>query len=1061
VNCVLQDSYGFIWFGTDDGLSKYDGYDFAVYKHNPDDLHSLSHNRVWSLFEDSSGVLSIGTYGGGLNRFNRDTRQFTRYDADDFQNVTDEPEEFRNVVWAIDEHPAGVLWIATYGGGLVKFELETGAFTSYAPDPEDPEFWGHEWITALLVDRSGMLWLGTDSEGLDRFDPTTERFTIYRHDPSDPTSLGSDWITAILQDRSGQIWIGTNGAGLDRFDPGRGTFSHYRHNPDDPRSPGDNYIWSLSEDPTGLLWIGTGSGGLEAFDPDNETFVHFRHDPADSRSLSSDRIRWIHQDRSGTLWVGTRGGGVNKSDPASGRFTHYRGDPDDPRRPSDYRVLALLEDEHGTLWIGTASGGLDALDRETGEWRHYRHDPADPDSLGNNSILAMHRDSSGILWLGTEDGFHRFDPDTGRFERLTHNPPDPGDVKQHTIYTIYEDSQGILWLGTHGRGLSAFDPTTGEFAYHLQYSDPEAESWEEGGLSNNWVHGVVEDASGILWIGTQDGLNTYDRETGQWHWLQQEPSDPHSLSHNWVMSLYQDRSGALWVGTLGGGLNRLVLPEGHRDDVSEGEGSDPATGTFVHYTERDGLANDMVLHILEEDRGSLWIATANGLSRYDLRTETFKTYDAGDGLPINEFSAAYASRGGELFFGGINGLLSFYPDQMKDNPYVPPVVLTSLQQNGVAVEAGQAPEDLKAVTLRWPNNSFEFGFVALNYTQPEKNQHAYKLEGFDRSWNYIGNRRFGRYTNLPGGTYALTLKGSNNDGVWNEEGTSIRLTIVPPFWQTWWFWGIVALTLLGSAFGGYRLRVRSLETRSHELQRQVEERTAELRLEVDQRIQAEEALRQREREKAITEERQRLARDLHDAVTQTLFSTSLIAEVLPQIWERNPADGRRRLEQVRQATRSALAEMRTLLLELRPTGLAEADLGDLLRQLADATSGRGHVSVEVEVMGRCSLPPDVHMALYRIAQEALNNIAKHARAGQAVVRLECGFSPAGEAGGTGTATLSITDDGRGFDLNTIPPGRLGLGIMRERAETVGAELEIVSEVGQGTEVRVVWKEEGG
>jgi len=1040
VNCILQDSYGFIWFATDDGLNRYDGDSFTVYKHNPDDLHSLSHNSVWSLFEDSAGVLWVGTFGGGLNRFDRDTEQFARYDADDFQNITDEPEEFRNVVWAIDEHPAGVLWIATYGGGLVRFDLEMERFTSYAPDPADPEFWGHEWITAMFIDQSGLLWIGTSAAGLDRFDPATEQLTTYRHAPNDPTSLGYDRITEILQDRSGQIWIGTNGRGLDRFDPETETFSHYRHDPDDPASLGDNYIRSMSEDPAGLLWIGTGNGGLDTFDPNNETFVHSRHDHTDPRSLSSNRIRWISQDQSGILWVGTQGGGVNKSDPASARFAHYRGDLDDPQRPSDYQVLTLYEDEEGLLWIGT-SGGLDALDRETGEWRHYRHDPADPHSLGNNSVQAIHQDSSGIFWLGTADGFYRFDPHTDRFERLPHNPPDPGDVKRETIYAIAEDSEGILWLGTYGRGLSEFDPVTGEFAYHQQEWDPDTGLPEQHPLSSNFVRDVVEDGSGNLWIGTQEGLNIYDRETGQWNVFQHDPSDPHSLSHDWITFLYQNRSGVLWVCTQGGGLDKLNI----------------ASGTFTHYTEQDGLANDMVWDILEDDRGTLWIGTANGLSMFDPRTETFKTYDASDGLPINEFSAAYASRSSELFVGGINGFVSFYPDQMEDNPYVPPVVLTSLQQNGVEVNAGQAPEDLTEVTFRWPDTSFEFGFTALNYTLPEKNQHAYKLEGHDKTWNYIGNRRFGRYTNLPGGTYTLKLKGSNNDGLWNEEGTSIRVTIVPPFWQTWWFWGIVALVLAGGAFGGYRLRVRSLETRSHALQRQVDEQTAELRSEIDQRIQAEEALRQREREKAVTQERNRLARELHDSVTQALYGVTLYSQAAAGHLALGDADRvAEHLSELQDTAQEALAEMRLLVFELRPPILEEQGLLVALQARLQAVEGRAGVRTEFRTDVEERLPLDVEEGLYRIAVEALNNALKHAQAQNIKVHLHQREPPGG------TVTLEITDDGIGFDPATAcQRGGLGLSAMEERAEAIGAMLRIESEIGSGTEMSVVWEEDEG
>ncbi len=987
-------------------------------------------------------MLWIGTYGGGINRFERNTGQFTRYDTDDFQNITDEPEEYRNAVMRIDEYPTGILWIATHGGGLVKFELETETFTSYAPDPVDPDFWGHEWITALLVDSSGMLWLGTSSEGLDRFDPATGQTTSYRHNPKNPDSLGHDWITEIIQDRSGVIWIGTNGLGLDRFDPETESFTHYRHDPADPHSLSSDYIWSIVEDSRGIYWIGTSSGGLNIFNPMSETFVHVHHDANDPNSLSSERIQSLFVSQSGILWVGTQGGGVNKSDPASGRFTHYRGDPDDPQRPSDYPVSSLLEDEDGTLWIGTAGSGLDSLDRETGVWRHYRHDPADPLSPAKDTVLAIHKDAAGTLWIGTGWGFYRFDRQTGSFDQLPHNPPDPGDVKTETINSIYEDQVGILWLGTRGRGLSEFDPATGTFSYHQHGWDPDTGLPEQYPLSSNFVQDIVEDGPGTLWIGTQEGLNIYDRETGQWSVFQHDPSDPHSLSHNQVTSLYKDRSGTLWIGT-NAGLNRY----------------NSETGTFIRYREQDGLANDNVFDILEDDQGALWITTANGLSRFDPHTETFKSYGAKDGLPINEFGSAYKSESGELIFGGINGFMSFFPDQMEDNPYVPPVVLTSLQQNGLDVKTGQAPEDLKAVTLRWPDNSFEFGFAALNYTQSEKNQHAYMLEGFDRNWNTIGTRRFGRYTNLPGGTYTLRLKGSNNDGVWNEEGSSIKVTVVPPFWGTWWFWGIMALILAASALGGYRLRVRTLQMRGRELERQIEQ-------EIEQRMQVEEALRESEMERAVAAERSRLARELHDAVTQTLFSASLIAEALPTLWDRDQEMGRERLAMLRQMSRGALAEMRTLLLELRPAVLVETSLEDLLRQLGEAVTGREGVGVTVEVEGRCELPADLHVALYRIAQEALNNVVRHAKASQVAVSLRCApcVPPSSSQEGEGAGVkveLVINDDGQGFDPGNVPPEHMGLGIMRERAEAVGAQLEIISQIDQGTQVTVVWSEDNG
>jgi len=1044
VNCILQDTKGFMWFGTDDGLNKYDGYSVTVYKHNPDDPHSLSHNRVWSLFEDSSGVLWVGTYGCGLNRFDRDSApgasggQFTRYDAEDFQNITDEPEEYRNVIEAIGEHPAGLLWIATYGGGLVKFDLDTETFTSYAPDPDDPNFWGHEWISAMLVDRSGNVWIGTHSEGLDRFDPTTGQITSYRSDPSDPDSIGHDWITDIIQDRSGQIWIGTDGGGLERFEPETDRFTHYRHDPSDPHSLSDNHLWSIAEDASGMLWIGSRRGGLDAYDPKSETFTHFQHDPTNPNSLSSDRIRSIYQGQSGLVWVGTQGGGVNKSDPASGRFIHYRGDIEDPQRPSDYQVLTLHEDADGVIWIGTAGSGLDALDRETGEWRHYRRDPADPNSLGNDTVLAIHEDSSGVLWIGTNEGLYRFDRQAERFDRMPHNPPDPGDVKRETVYSIAEDRQGILWLGTRGRGLSEFDPVTGAFVYHLQEWDPDTEAWDQHTLSSNYIRDIVEDASGRLWVGTADGLNTYDRQTDQWHRFQQDPSDSRSLSHNWIISLYQDQSGVLWIGTQGGGLNSLVL--------SECEVSDTATCSFTHYLEQDGLANNTVWDILEEG-GYLWIGTANGLSLFDRRTETFKSYDASDGLPINEFRVALESDSGEVFFGGTNGFMSFHPDQMVDNSYVPPVVLTSLQQSGKEVDAGRALEDLKEVTFHWPDNSFEFGFAALNYIQPEKNQHAYLLEGFDKDWNHIGTRRFGSYTNLPGGTYKLRLKGSNNDGMWNEEGVSIQVTIVPPFWQTWWFWAAIALVLVAGAVCGYRLRIRSLETRSRQLESKVEARTSQLRREIDQRIQAEEALRQGEREKAVSDERQRLARELHDSVTQALYGITLYSQAAAGQLSLGHADRvAEQLRELQDTSLEALAEMRLLIFELRPPVLEKEGLVTTLQARLQAVEGRVGLKTKFKVDGEIHLSHETEEGLYRIAQEALNNALKHAHARNITVDLRQAER---------AVTLEVTDDGAGFDPATARErGGVGLSAMEERAVELRGHLTLKSGPGEGTRVIV-------
>ena len=556
------------------------------------------------------------------------------------------------------------------------------------------------------------------------------------------------------------------------------------------------------------------------------------------------------------------------------------------------------------------------------------------------------------------------------------------------------------------------------------------------------VKEIRQGPEGSLWIGTTGGLIRWDPDKGRLDHYDHDANDPGSLSSSLVMSVFQDRSGTLWVGTFGGGLNRF-------EQDSE---------TFTRYREQNGLPNDVIYGILEDDRGHLWLSTNMGLSRFDPQTEEFANYDMYDGLQSNEFNAGayFQNESGEMFFGGINGFNAFYPERIEENPFVPPIVLTALTQDGQELMPGRAAENIKEAVISWPNNFIEFEFTALNFSQPDKNQYAYMLQDFDDDWNYIGTRRFGRYTNLPGGNYLLRIIGSNDDGIWNMEGVSVMITVVPPFWESWWFQGMALLILAGIVVGAYRRKVRGIETQTRELESQVNERTAELlrtnellTQEIAERRRAEEALAQQAVEAAVLAERNRLARELHDAVTQTLFSAGLIAEVVPRAWEADPESGRQQLEQVRLLTRGALAEMRALLLELRPEALAEAKMEDLLLQLGRAMSSRTGIPVSVSTNGGSTLPPLVQITFYRITQEALNNASKHSDASEVCVVLNC--KP-------GRATLSIQDDGRGFDVDRIPPGHLGVGIMRERAASIDARLTITSEPGKGTTIVIDWPE---
>lgn len=1217
VLCMLQDSKGFLWFGTWDGLNKYDGYSFTVYKYDPEDPYSLGDNTVWSMVEDRAGVLWVGT-GRGLDKFDRETGRFVHY-----QNDPGDPRSMSgNRVSSVYEDHSGALWVGTEDG-LNRFERNTKQFTHYRNDPGDPRSLGNDTVRSIYEDRAGVLWIGTRG-GLDRFDRETGYFTHYRSDPNDPYSLSGDTVVAIHEDQAGAFWIGTTSRGLNRFDRETGRFTPYRYHPNDPRSLSSDAVTAIYEDQSGTLWIGTSEDGLNQFDRESEEFIHYQHDPGDPGSLSNDRVWSIYEDRSGVLWIGTNGGGLNTFDVRRRGFVRYQHDPNDPDSLGYNDVLGIYEDTSGALWIGTAGGGLDRLDRETGRFTHYRNDPNDPYSLSGDFVVALYVDRAGVLWAGTYgQGLNRFDQETDHFIHYQHDPNNPRSLSDNVVYSIYEDRSGVLWIGTLGGGLDQFDRQTESFThYKSDLADPQS-------LSGDDIRSIYEDPAGALWIGTDEGLNRFDRATGRFTRYQHDPNNPNSLGDDLVLSVHQDQLGVLWIGTNGSGLDKL----------------DPKTGTFAHYREKDGLPNNVVYGILEDNRGNLWLSTNKGISKFDPRTEVFKNYDVKDGLQSNEFNGGsyHQSKNGEMFFGGVNGLTAFYPENIKDNPYIPPIVLTSLTRGGENVEPGMATESVKEVSFRWPNNFFEFEFAALSYSRPEKNQYAYMLERFDKDWNYIGTRRFGKYTNLPGGTYTLRLKGSNSDGTWNEEGISVIVTIVPRFWETWWFRGCMALVLVGGVVGGYRLRVRNIEARSRELEKQVEERTraleqrtqeleertheterrrqelealyradAELHrhLRLDEVLQAlvdiavdvlqadksavlvwdeggerlvvrvargfnpetiaplsfareegiagqvaasgqpavvEDLLNDLRREDerpevlhailfngirsfmhlpvkikseifgvfnvsytkprafgedeqrlfmalaqraglaienaqlyeqahqlAVVEERGRLARDLHDAVTQTLFSSSLIAEALPTLWESDQKEGRQLLKELRQLSRGALAEMRTLLLELRPAALVEANLGDLLRQLAEAVTGRTGMPVTVLVENLCAFSSEVHVALYRIAQEALNNVVKHANASRVEVSLRCtplsspfqGERPELRASslpvlGEGLrvrAELRVSDDGCGFDPSCVPPDRLGLGIIRERAQAIGATLQIQSRPGHGTQIVVTWEE---
>jgi signal transduction histidine kinase/serine phosphatase RsbU (regulator of sigma subunit)/streptogramin lyase len=572
----------------------------------------------------------------------------------------------------------------------------------------------------------------------------------------------------------------------------------------DPYSLSDDNIRYIYEDRIGQLWLGT-RDGLNRFDSDRQTFIRYYNDPANPHSLSANHILSVFEDRAGVLWVGTNGGGLNKFNRAIEAFAHFTNTSNNPNRLSDSMVWTIFEDDEGLLWVGT-SNGLNKFDRVAGTFTHYHHDADDPTSLSTDFIPVLIEDHNGVLWVGADEGgLNKFDQETETFTTYRHDPEDPTSLSDDDVWSLYEDSGGTLWVGTWGGGLNRFDQETETFTRFLH--DPE----DPRSVSDNVIRTIFEDGAGTLWLGTNGGgLNKFDRASESFSHYFHNPDDPRSLSDNVVRTIYEDQAGTLWIGVDGGGLNKF----------------DRETETFTHYREKDGLINDTIYGILEGDQGQLWLSTNNGLSHFNPQTEIFNSYNVSDGLQSNEFNqgAYYKSESGELFFGGINGFNAFFPDQIKDNPYPPPVVLTSFQIFNQDVMLDKALYEIGDIELSYQDSVVSFEFAALDYTAPAENQYAYKLEGVDKDWVEAGNRRFATYTHLDGGEYTLRLKGSNNDRVWNEEGTTIRLTVTSPPWQTWWAYALYAIAA-GAVVAGYaRFRTaqhaRALKRQRRELEQE-------------------------------------------------------------------------------------------------------------------------------------------------------------------------------------------------------------------------------------------------
>lgn len=797
----MQDDQGFLWIGTQDGLDRFDGYSFKVYRPNPNDPTSISGGDILSLVQGIDGKIWIGT-DAGLDRYDPVTDQFQAWAHDDHS-----PNSLaNNTVQAIYQDPQRAVWVGTQGG-LDRFDPAAGKFTHILL-PDQPSGDGSiKTINALYMDEHRILWVGTD-DGLVRYDMESRQFRVYRNIGGDNSSISFNQISAIGEDARGMVWIGTR-VGLNQLDPATGEFTRYLHSDQDSTTLSDDSVQALDFDRAGELWVGT-RNGLDLFDATGRQFVHYRNDPADPGSLSNNAVDTVYEDRGGILWVGTQDAGLDQHDRSQDQFAYYHHVNSDPNSLSSDVIFPILPAADGKIWIGTYDAGLNLFDPATGQSPHFVHSPSDANSLLNNTVISLWLDKQGTLWIGTHQGLDRLYPGSQNFFHYTNDTTNPTSIPFGSIYAIYQDSMSTYWVGT-SQGLRIFDPATSRF------SKLEARGADPAGLSDGPVMAIRQDRSGILWFGTdRHGLFRYNPTTKELEQYVNSQPDLKSLSSNSVLDIFEDANGQIWIATFGGGLD-LYLPR---------------ENAFTQFRRGQGLPNDVVYGILEDRTGALWLSTNMGIARFDPKTKTFENYTEQDGLQSNEFdSSAFAEDSqGKMYFGGVKGLTIFDPMNIQKNSYIPPLVLTSLTtQDGKPVASTQTPETLQEVTLSYPQNAFDLSFSALSFSQTDKNQYKYMLQGFDKEWHTASTAHLASYTNLPGGTYTLRVLGSNDDGIWNDSGTSIQVTVVPPIWQTWEFQGLTGILFLLAVFVLYQSRVRGIQAQKVALGQLVAERTQALR----------------------------------------------------------------------------------------------------------------------------------------------------------------------------------------------------------------------------------------
>jgi len=814
VNSAIIDNSGFLWFCTDDGLVRYDGYTTKRYRHDPNNAQSISTNSTRIIIQGSGNFLWVGSIHGGVNLFNPESETFTRY-------LT--TELIDSVVRNLFLDSNGMLWVSTDSNGVFGLNLSTKEVTHLKPNRD----LSHQTIFEVLEDirplEKGNLWIAT-AGGLDYFDRSKNKITHFISEPANHSTLDDSFILDLFYDKSDKLWVVTV-KGLNEYIPESKSFRRHKLAGNVYGLTEGTEPVSIYQDKTSKFWISSLNGGIYQFNPDTNTVQSYKHSPYYEFSLRNDGLflNSLFEDGLGGMWLLTDKG-VNRLNTNAFAFRNYRHEPGNSDTISSNNISQIYEDRTKQLWIAT-DAGLNYYDRRDKKFRSIKHDTNDSTSINDNRVLSVLVDKDQSLWVGTHTGLNRRSKNESAFYRFNIKSDNAPGLSDSSIISLLEDSKGNIWIGTANR-LLKYNKKTKNFKSYL------SDSKNPRSLSQPTIFSMYEDTQKRLWFGTGQGFNLYNAETDDFTAFTYEPNT-NSLNGTVVYTITQSKNGHLWLGTESSGLNRF----------------DIENNNFKHYGKKDGLASNQIFGIIEDNNNMLWISTAEGLSRFDPSSETFYNFYPEDGVQMQGFRpfASVVRDNGEIVLGGNDGIDRFFPDELKISLTHPPVVITDffvLNQkvnplNSTTVEAADVVNKslylkksisyTKELTLTHKESLFSFEFAALDYLRPNKNQYAYKMEGLDEDWIHTpASKRFATYMNVPPGEYTFRVKGSNKNGVWNEEGKSMKVIILPPPWLTWWAKTIYVILTISLLLGIYAFRTRSLRRRASELEKTVKSRTLEL-----------------------------------------------------------------------------------------------------------------------------------------------------------------------------------------------------------------------------------------